>query len=415
MRVNDERNRQIERIDQIKADEVRAWKQKQLGIMDDVLEECVIKVGEAQAAARTENELEKKRLEQQKVNRRLAAKRGREAMAKLESDKRKQAKSARKPPVTTKRPGSGKLGEPVNVATQVGESLNELQNTMDQSPLVGKKQVVRPLSTQNISSDTLSSSIEVAIQALQLAKTKPNYQFQNSPELVLPTNSSSNIVENNSQELPITLASDLISRRRQTNSNIGPLLGSSEAAISKISSSHINPQSEYLKDIQPTIPRPILPSGAIRKTPPPPQSKPIDNKRTLSPSKHPIRPNNNNPKTTPEVRSRPPTTFVPMFTKPSSTQLLVQGKSILPGGSERNSRNAAQLLPITESTSSHPPSAPFVQYYDHANRFSKEYEQDEHLVVQPEPYDSLVPNAMEAADMERRREEEFAAEEQLRR
>lgn len=415
-RVAEERKRQIDRIDQIKADEVRAWKEKYLGIMDEKLEECYGKVGDAHAAAKAEIEMEKKRLELQKINRRLAAQRGREAMAKLESDKQKQAKPARKPPVTGKRPVSRK-SDPVTVATQVGESLNEMEIVKDTNKLI------RSHSMQNISSDTLSSSIEVAIQSLRLAKSQPDSVLpiadaNHIDEVPLP---GSALNKTNYQDAQITLATNLISKRRQTNSTIGTLLGMPDPAIpndvphtpsnyaNRNASSNIQPQNEFPKDIQPTLPRPSQPPIANRKSiaanPKP---------RTLSPSKQSTNiPTNLSKTTSSELPARPPT-YVPMFTKPSSTQLLVQGHSIGPGvAAIRHPTNASQMPTIAESTVES--AAPKVQYYDHANRFSKEYEPDERLIVQPEVYDRFTPDARQAANIERRRELEYAADEQRRR
>lgn len=424
--MSEERKRQVDRIDQIKADEVRAWKQKHLGIMDDILEECVGKVGEAQAAAKAEIELEKKRLELQKVNRRLAAKRGREAMARLESDKMKQAKPTRKPLVTTKRPVSGKLGETVNVATQVSDSINDMQTPTHLNQIDGNNTPQVIPATQNISSDTLSSSIEVAIQSLQLAQAQSINKFSNNSERVLPVNTDQPWDEipipvttserQNPQNDQITLASDLISKRRQTNSNIGPLLGFSEMPReinemqdnyrNRNASSNRNTPQVFAKDIQPTIASSRLQTISNRKTDST-QSK----HRTLSPSKHSTQ-QPHQPKQSTQLPDRP--TFVPMFTKPPSTQLLVQGTSIHPGGVTRNSTSATQIVPTQSSSSLL--SAPKVKYYDHANRFSKEYEaNDEHLIVHSEANDSFVPNAMEAAAIERRHEEQFAVEKQINR
>lgn len=97
-RVDDEQRRQIAVIDRIKAEELRAWKAKHgLRSPQQRSEGSATRVGEAHAAAERENAAEvetRKRREQQQ---RTAAKRGREALARMEkaNAERQQAKGQR--------------------------------------------------------------------------------------------------------------------------------------------------------------------------------------------------------------------------------------------------------------------------------------------------------------------------------
>lgn len=392
MRVSEERKRQIDRIDQIKEDEVRAWKEKHLGKMDDLLEECVGKVGEAHAAAKNEIELEKKRLEQQTANRRLAAKRGREALAKLEMDKQKQKKVPRKPIVAAKRPVSGKQGSHVHVATQVGDSINEIDG-MCADPM-------NALITQNISSDTLSSSIEVAIKSLKPLIPSLYTHISSCSELDVPINCGTFQLPNNPAEntkppthdSQFTLATDLINRRRQTNpsvdnqsgfpletisNNTAPRPPRQNTYVNRNASSVMNTENEFVfvpyeKDIHPTIPRE---QNSVTRNTSSTRPKPIAGKPGYSPSKRSSVPSKGKPN---EMIANHPA-LVSTNTKPANSN-----PPSVPNGISRKPSVATDNLVVQSQSSLE----------------AEYYEPDEHLIVHQEAADSYAPNSIESAGID---------------
>lgn len=461
--VQHEKLRQLARIEQIKNDELRAWKAKYIGETEQQYSNCLSNVGEAHAAAARENALERKAQEQRIKNHRMATQRGKDALAILRQKNTTSGKKKVVPSVAVKKPKT------VTIATQVTDSLNQRStseaqdrpsnqhvyanvlledNIEDLSSSSDSLCLLEPQEKQhscvpymdlaksqteilNISSDTLSSSLEIITKGSRLSKTLPltcsktskpptgtanlnknsahyspsNYATADtSSETTLRDDPSERITEPNT--MPFTQISDLINKRKTTgiaidNEPTAPIVVEKtpppliivEKDTDRPSKSCLRPSSSNVahkpqaKPKEPPAKSPKLSTvtrNFLKKT------------NSPAPRKH-TQPLKTHLKT--KTKSVNPTTptnkeYVPLFVKPTtSSRLFVEGHAIARPQTE------SKVWPKPTSSAHIPapePSEPKVTFYDHANRFSKEYDPPEN-VIHKEQKDGTQPNAMTAA------------------
>lgn len=473
--VQEENKRQLARIEQIKNDELRAWKEKYIGETQHQLDNCLLKVGEAHAAALKENELERKAQEQRIKNHRLATKRGKEALAIL----RQNTTDAKRKIVPA---ASVKKATNATIATQVTDSLDRIFHSNQQKATEGQERLpnrhvyanvleednIVDLSSSsdtqfflepqekphasdpyvdlakseteivNISSESLSSSLEIIAKGSRLSKTLPlacsktsrptgnavnskknsaHYSpskyvaADTSSETALPSNGPT-VTQTEPNTLPLTQVSDLINRRK----------------ISKVTLQVDNDFNNKPTGILPEniTPPPIIVQGAERPSRSclRPSSSNILHKPLALLAKPKVAPSTNAKHSTvtrnflkktnspaPRKHTQPikthlktktksvnpiPTNkeYIPLFVKPTtSSRLFVEGHAINPPQIQSN----VWPKPTSSATITEPePSEEKVTFYDHANRFAKEYDPPEN-VMHKELKDDAQPNAMTAA------------------
>lgn len=85
--VREEENRQLDKLNRIKQSELLNWRQKQINLAQNKLEACMAHIGEAHTAAEQENQKQRIIDEQREKNRKLALQRGKAAAEKLNANK----------------------------------------------------------------------------------------------------------------------------------------------------------------------------------------------------------------------------------------------------------------------------------------------------------------------------------------
>lgn len=84
--VRHEEQRQLERINRIKQDELLNWRQKQIKSTEKDYKHCLSQIGQAHSAAERENIKQRKLDKQHQKNRKIALNRGKLAAEKMKSD-----------------------------------------------------------------------------------------------------------------------------------------------------------------------------------------------------------------------------------------------------------------------------------------------------------------------------------------
>lgn len=431
-KVEDEKQHQLHRIQQIKVNELKSWNERNAKKCHEEYRKCLSHVGDAHLAAKKENELSKQLKEQQIKNRKLATKRGNEALQKLRSTQKHSA---------TKSVTPNKENATATVATQVNDSINSNDSpqqlatvgnpngtlksppktlpkhvdiaylslsSSDEDEMFVENHQFRPTvsSVVNISSeDSLSSGLEEAIKSSKYTTNIGNVLFDKSSKMpsfsgaynpddfTADTSSKSYSIVNS---VPFTTASDFINKYRNV-SNERTVVTSHRPTVELTT-------TKPVIETVPPIPKPstapiksclrqsssanVLPkSSKVSTTTVAPKPKPKIIKKNLPSSST----KTSNPLVLPKSQ------YVPMFNKPSSTKLSIEGQSI--GQSVPSSATTNPIIPVSQKSSK-------VQFYDHINRFSKEYEAPSDIVQRIESSHDQ-PTAMEAAKLE----EQFEAAE----
>lgn len=469
-RVDDEQRRQMDIVERIKAEEIRAWKQKH-GLHSPnrptTAAPAATHVGEAHAAAKLEIAEEYKLRGRIEANRRAAMRRGREALARLDAerlqqeqakaDKRKRSavtattaqKRTKSAPKTKVVVQAVKSVASKNAGTQVGDSIldvnqyNCAQNTaivcLNSSSAsedsLYQKDGVQPKSTANKSacvvdvdelSDTLSSSLEIEAEARKLSQALPLIAaVKKSTTMPHNTEAASATVAAASPVpgpvSPIRAATEMIRNRRSQQNNMQPInwfAPSGEQISAPVEPLSVaTAWSSGLRTNVPNADKPIKmatnrPMPANRQTlatnakeiaatgervEPLKQRNRSPNKRIVpghrqtsaSPSKRTVVPPVTTLRKTPTKQPQ----FVPQFNRPTTAAEREKLSAMAKSSEERQTATEKQAR---------------VQYYDHANRFSKEYDAPAD-VVHVDVANRSAPNAMQAAVEEKRREEQLAA------
>lgn len=487
-KYDDEQNRQIAIIDRIKADEIRAWKAKhglhsplprttpsQSGTMHTG---TTTRIGAAHAAAERERAEEqdpesRRQLEQQ---RRVAEQRGRQALAKLEGERQQRQQAIllkpaaaaavrmryTKPVLTKSKKVQTKESVAKHASTQVGDSIMivpagiETTSSLDEDAVRTSTRKTAAVEQIDISSDTLSSSVEIEAQVQQPSKPQPAMNAMhtniNHPIVGPPPPVS---------DSPIRQASDLIRRRRsqQIQQSVDwfaptdPIAVRSEplrvpdtawsAGLRTMPTQSTTPAPA----IHPTAPvqnaveslrqrnaspgrvmnvaattaspaKPVARRAPIRRQSMPQPNKPAapaatsakyPQRKLNGPAASSVRQLQSKPKSAAVPIAKQP--FVPLFNKPAVADILLP-QSQATGNVSQNALPTAATVQsavafTVSSSDEHPPSR--VQYYDHANRFSKEYVANVDA-VHVDDTDAVMPNAMQAAAEEVQRNAMLTAE-----
>lgn len=352
--VREEEKRRLDNFNRMKRDELLKWRQKQVGSLELDYKKCLEQVGEAHRAADRENAKQQLIEEQKEKNRKMALKRGKIAAEKIKENKSKPK------------------------AANPSESCKGKQVV-----IVSKKVDISPDTTScstTSSSSTSSSDSSVCSVILVEKKKKPDTKTNN--ELYTPSispkrssmarspakKSAYNPLRfasaNNSSATDVSLTDSPMSDPPPLITKVSELLGrktGTKSSISLRSSPHV--AKTYKLDKSPVTSR-ITTKKTVQK----PQINTVSS-RLSRVIKTPTKTSGKSPlKVLPERKH-----FVPEFVKLKS--------------STSTSRNSAvQTVPQHSSK---------VQFYDHANRFSRQYDGniDLHEHVQ-----NIVPlNAWEEA------------------
>lgn len=436
-RVRNEQQRQLHVANAIKQDEMLNWRQRQIGQVTKEYRACLVKVGEAHLAAQEENTKTNAVEEQKLKNRKLALKRGRMAAEQL-SLKRNMSNNN-----NNNCRGMATVDKPkkkqVTVATQVNDSVNSSNISSfssSSSSISSSTSSVRVDDSFEQSSRTLAERL----QAEYLPMASQSYKFNMDDEFdseissilaskkgkrvtyevsstasdmngndqrpkrkrdVTPTSilkggkSAIDMNGNNSMDTSLPAAAPTITRVSDLlRKNQEPGAEKSAQELPKSSLHKTSLSSESLK----TPPKPIIvlkkPTDKTKKPQsilkwpraksisPKPQPKPILKK---SPMKNQKTPTKSAVKQSPKVDKRQQTPFhyVPRFVTNTQT-----------------SDPSISTVPVQRQK---------VQFYDHANRFGKEYEVESPLVHMHQ-YDASTPNARDAARTEIELEQKRLAE-----
>lgn len=466
--VQEEKLRQLGRIEKIKNDELRAWKEKYIGETQQQYNNCLSIVGEAHAAAARENELERKAEQQRIKNHRLAKKRGKDALAILRQNKTG-TKSKTLPAIPVRKQTTA------TIATQVTDSLdrafqsNHRKTTDDQEWPPNRHVYATALEADNIenlscssdslfllepqekhhasvpfidlakseteivniSSESLTSSLEIITKGSRLSKTLPlacsktsrpsgngensnknSAHYSPSDYVAADTSSETTLTSNNPTQtepntLPFTQVSDLINKRKMSKVTLEvdneptaividdtpppPIIVATNTE--RPSKSCLRPSSSNILHTPHTVlakPKVIpiadtkhstVTRNFLRKT-----NSPAPRKHS-QPLKTPLKSKTKSVTPIPTNKE-----YIPLFVKPTtSSRLFVEGHAIAPPQTQ------SQVWPRPTSSVTIPDQTEQkVKFYDHANRFAKEYDPPEN-VIHKEQKDDAQPNAMTAA------------------
>lgn len=446
-RVRGEKERQLQAVNSIKQNELVNWQQRQMGKVKNDVNACLSKVGEAHTAAQAEN-AKAKLIEEQKVkNRKLALQRGKLAAQQLTVQKSRSLPSQKiavnvnikdKPKKTL-----------VAVSTQVNDSVDSsnISSSSSTSSLTSSSStLVTKIQDTGSSSKTLAEKLRSEynlrspqkgtgmsyddfdletsdIPSAVSTKKSVQYDLQHSDTVSdedlddtylhrnrveraqihlkphsLKDNTSSDSLEISNQIPTITRVTDLLKKSRTHDAlkeqdqfylksslhKKDPPSTTSSESIQKSPSKPIITNAKSI--VKSEKPRSILKKPLSTPTSPKMPARPIlkkeTNKLQKTPKKTAVKQS-----TAIEKRKQTPFHYVPRFT--INTQ--VDGET-----SEASSQRQR------------------VQFYDHANRFSSEYDLDGSVVVRDDgnttPFNTN--NAMDAArkeiEVEQRRLQELA-------
>lgn len=355
-----EEQRQIEAINRIKKDELIKWREKQLGNVERDYQKHLDQIGSAHIAAVEENVKQKQFEEQKEKNRRLALKRGKIAAQKLKDEKMKPTKEVKqvnkmKPTKPEKRVTIIKAIEssPDTSNSSSMSSSSSSPSSSDSSVIIVTKKKKPEISVKTTTAAASKQPVAAPQKATAVKPKSPVQKKEYNPQRFTSTNNSTTDISLSDSPICdrppfITKVSDLLDRKPA----LKPIIRSSP---------HI--AKTYKLDKSP-IP--------IRTTPKKtPQKQPINtvSSRLSRAIQAPSKTSGKSPmKVLPERKH-----FVPEFVKSQTTSTITRNDSMTP---QRRSR---------------------VQFYDHSNRFSREYCGNIDLEETPQV---VPPNAWDAAEKE---------------
>lgn len=366
--MEDEKQRQLDVVNKIKQNELLKWRQQQIAQTEGDYKTCLYEVGAAHLAAERETEKMKQIDAQRAKNRKLAVQR-----SKLAAEKVKAKKSTNRPTARVKET------QVHTVATQVDHSLSADSDS-------------------DAASSSMSSASSVCSVIVRKDKKKISPKKFNSPksavrppgqtngyapENFMSVNSSTSTDISLGIESPpvpkFTRVSDLLKRKS------GDAVRAPSAPAARTESVVTRPyvSKTFKLDKSGVEPRRSPPKKTTIKSMPtkPGKSGPT---HPASLTVQPIK------KKSPMTKRAPHTKYE---IKPYVPQFIKSKKSIAAA-----TQSAAETVKAPQK----------VQFYDHPNRFSKEYPNKLNLI---ENYDATAPlNAMQEAELEREREKNYLLE-----
>lgn len=344
--VRKEEQRQLSVVNEIRQNEYLDWRQQQLDRIDNNYKHCMTQFGEAHIAAQRENEKQRVIDEQKEKNRRMALRRGKEAL-----DKLREAKSGGKPCI---RPICKKS------VTIVERNVGSSQKT----PATPEHDISSTSSSSSLSSSSDSSVCSVI-------ETKKPKSARSTSSL---------------NHLSVTPKKSALKSSRSTGSSpIGKkptkyvsINGSAVIDLSLSDNSHLSDASPVpITKISDLIKGSDIPYKQSPKSP----AKPLVSRTYKVSGGADVATKRNKVNATAQPITTTPTSS---FSTKSTTKSAISKVATTKTGAKQyvpefvkakagNSVNAKKVAP----TSTLPQK---VQFYDHANRFSKEYDTNLDLV-----------------------------------
>ena len=376
-KVKEQKQQQRQTFEQTKKNELKSWKERHVRKTEQQYKDCLNNIGAAHLATVEENELMKKVKAQQIKNRRIAEKRGREALAKVQQNKCDKNRKASTTKKNDNFDGITKCTKTTPVILNI--SSDSHSSSSIEVPKTNRnvtKSLPLAYSREVISMDDDIISISSSLLSLTPDDEQPpqynamNYEAETS-------------VESNA---PFTQVSDLLKQLKRNEYSQGKNIRQADTpredkdvrneTIAKNNTEIIDKvaaSSRHSTTIPTSPPKPSTTTKPPQKTPTKP--KVVRHKSKSTTHLKPIPKKHN---------------FIPQFSKVSSSKLPSVATT-----------DPTSLAKPVETQSK-------VQFYDHSNRFSKEYEACDNI-VQKEVPDPHQPNAMEAAIEESHKEAEHVA------
>lgn len=335
--VRHEEQRQLERINRIKQDELINWRQKQLKTTERDYNHCLSQIGQAHSAAERENEKQRQIDEQHQKNRQIALKRGKLAADKIKADTKMKSTIQSKP---------AKAKAVINHSKKVAFQSPETVSSSDSSSTT---------TTPTSSSSNSSTPSVVLVET----KKKPEIKIKTIVPVPLKSSTTSKKAANKSpikirEYNPLRYASANNSSATDVSMSDSPM--DTPPQITKVSDllgkKSTKPNglrsSSYIAKTYKLDKTPVSSRHPVKKSPAKPQINSVSSRlsRTIqtptkSSGKSPV-------KMLPERKH-----FVPEFVKPKPREMSTKKDT------------SVQTTPKTSSK---------VQFYDHANKFISEYE-----------------------------------------
>lgn len=342
--VRHEEQRQLERINRIKQDELLNWRQKQMQTTQKDYEYCLSQMGQAHLAADRENDKQRQIDEQHQKNRQIALKRGKLATEKLKPDPDKmktttQTKAAKSKPANE---------HSKKVAFQSPETSSSSDTSSSSSS-----------SSATTTPTTLSSNSSTPILVNE-TKKKPGIKVKT----IVPVPSKP-VPAQNAPKSPIKIREYNPMRYTASANN-----SSATDDISMTDSPTSDPPPKITKISDLLGKKPAKPN-ALRSSPYIAKTYKLDKTpvSSRSPAKRPaVKPQINLVSSRLSRTIQTPT----KSTGKSAVKFLPERKHFVPEFAKTKSKDVAAKRDTSVQTT--PKTSSTVQFYDHANKFSREYE-----------------------------------------
>lgn len=337
--VRHEEQRQLERINRIKQDELLNWRQKQMKSTETDYKHCLSQIGQAHSAAERENVKQRQIDEQHQKNRHIALKRGKLAAEKMKTD------SKMKSTAQTKAAKVKVIDHSKKVAFQSPESSSSSDS-----------------SSSSATSTPTSSSSDSSTPSVILVETKKKPEIKTKTIVPVPLKSSSVAQKANRSPIKIREYNPL----RYASAN-----NSSATDVSMTDSPMSDPPPQITKVSDLLGKKSTKPNG-LRSSPHIAKTYKLD-KSPVS-SRHPVKKSSTTKPQISSVSSRLSRT-IQTPTKSggkSPVKVLPERKHFVPEFVKTKPKEMGAKRDTSVQTT--PKSSSKVQFYDHANKFSSEYE-----------------------------------------
>lgn len=324
--VRKEEQRQTELINRVKQDEMLKWRQKQTGLIEEQFKKRLEEIGDAHLNAARENAKQEQFEQQKEKNRRLALQRGKIAAQKLKDERNM------KP---SKQVNKVKEKQVVTISKKVDSSPETSSDSSTSSSSSSDNSVIF---VENKKKPEVKIKIPTTSTKTTISPTRSSPKKNKSPGRSTEYNPSRYASANNSTATDFSLTDSPMSDPPPLITKVSDLLGrrpTFKSTTSLRSSPHI--AKTYKLDKSPVSSR-----STIRKTPQKPQLNAVSS-RLSRVIKTPSKTSGKSPmKVLPERKH-----FVPEFVKSSSST------------TQRSSK---------------------VHFYDHANKYSRQYDGNVDLI-----------------------------------
>lgn len=337
--VRHEEQRQLERINRIKQDELINWRQKQLKTTEKDYKHCLSQIGQAHLAAERENVKQRQIDEQHQKNRQIALKRGKLAADKIKADSKMKSTAPTRP---------------VKAKAVVDHSKKVAFQTLPETLSSSDSSSTTTTPTSSSSNSSTPSVIHVepkkkpemkikAIVPVPSIKSSTSQKAANkSPIKLREYNPSRYASENNSSATDVSMSDSPMMDTPPLITKVSDLLGKKSPKSNGLRS------SPYIAKTYKLDKTPVSSRHPVKKPTTKPQINSVSSRLsraiqtpTKSSGKSPV-------KMLPERKH-----FVPEFVKTKPKEM----------GTKKDT--SVQTIPKTSSK---------VQFYDHANKFLSEYE-----------------------------------------